>query len=84
MSAEKSQEVVSTFTAIWRTVAQLESLDNHHDYGDYQEVETGQPHSVLDIYRQAASIRPSSSPGPSALEQLTASVSKPTLGPSGG
>ena len=46
------------FTAILKTVAQSKSSDDRHDDGDYQEVGTVQPHSVLDIYRQAASIGP--------------------------
>lgn len=59
------------FTKFRRYVTQFVCPDNYDD-GDYQEVETEPPQSVLDVYRQMPTIGHFGSQGPNVLDQLTA------------
>ncbi|KAF9782806.1 hypothetical protein BJ322DRAFT_172765 [Thelephora terrestris] len=55
----------------WTSRKEPESEKNYY-YDGYKEVETEQPHSVLDIYRQEGTIGHSDSQGLNALDQLNA------------
>jgi len=53
------------------SVTQFICSDDHRSTGDYEEVNIVPPDSVLDIYREAATIGHSGSQGPNVLGQLT-------------
>lgn len=46
--------------------------DSHGGDDDYQEVNAVPPQSVLDVYRQPASLGDSGSQGPNVIARLTA------------
>ena len=53
-------------------VAQFVCSDDHYDVGDYEELNTIPPDSVLDVYREAAANGHSGSQSPNVLGRLTA------------